>query len=65
MLTNTKFHIKKALKKTFPNVSNKNSPILITRVLSNEWWNIHKKIFCQSFLKLPDGKRENKESVTT
>ena len=34
----------KTFTKIFPSVSNENIPILVTCALSNEWWNIQKKL---------------------
>ena len=60
MLTYTKFHNNKTMKKAFASVFNEMSAILGTQFLGNKSWIIGKKAFAGTFLK-HDKKEEEKK----
>ena len=61
MLVCTKFYHKENTDKIISSLSNEISPLLVTRFLVGEWWNIRKKTFTSPFLKhRQEGRRKIK-----
>ena len=55
------FTINRRLAKTFAKLSNEKSPILVTRFLGNEWWNIDRKLLPLHYLNTEE--KEDKKTT--